>query len=423
MDLLNEITSWILTVFSVLVAFKGIYYVIGFFAKPKEFASAKENHRYAVVVAARNEECVIGNLLKSLSAQDYPKDLLTVFVVADNCTDRTAEIAREHGAVVYERFDPTKARKGWALEFLFENIARDYGIESFEGYFFFDADNVVTANFVKEMNNVFDSGARVVNGYRCAKNFDANCISAAYGVHWCKSMLCMHRPRTLLSTTTHFAGTGFLLASECLKEGWHYHCLTEDTELCIDLVARGYKIVACESAVFFDEQPVSFKIACRQRMRWIKGRLAVFFKAGHKLLLGIFRQKGIQKFSCYDIFFYVFPYGLFTLFVGAIYPVTSAAITFFSGGALPVLSWLKGLLLGAASLYLSSFLEGIVVLIREQKHVYCSRKKQLVYAFLIPWFHLVTIPLSLLCLILKIEWKVIPHEDETAVEEVIKKKE
>ena len=133
------------TVFTVCVAIFGLYVaayvVIGFFCT-KKFKPANKFHKYAILIAARNEKAVIGNLLDSIKRQDYPQDYLTVFVVADNCTDNTAEIARNKGAVCYERFNDTQKTKGFALQFLFENIKKDYGIDSFEGYFIFDADNL-----------------------------------------------------------------------------------------------------------------------------------------------------------------------------------------------------------------------------------------------------------------------------------------
>ena len=108
-----------------LLAYKAVFFAIGFLFTRK-FKPAKNKHKYGILIAARNEETVIGNLLDSINKQDYPKDKLTVFVVADNCTDNTAEIARKHGAKVYERFDDTKKTKGFALEFLFENIEKLY---------------------------------------------------------------------------------------------------------------------------------------------------------------------------------------------------------------------------------------------------------------------------------------------------------
>ena len=159
------------TVFSAMLAYKVIYRIIGLFFTRK-FKPAKKQHKYAIVIAARNEEKVIGNLLDSIAKQDYPKELLTVFVVADNCTDKTAEVARRHGAICYERFDNEHRTKGFALQLLFERIGEDYGRESFEGYFVFDADNLLKSDYISRMNDSFDEGEKLITSYRNTKNFD-----------------------------------------------------------------------------------------------------------------------------------------------------------------------------------------------------------------------------------------------------------
>ena len=123
------------------VFYRKIYFLIGMFFTRK-FKPAKKKHKYAIVIAARNEEKVIGNLIDSIHKQDYPKDLLTIFVVADNCTDSTAKIVRDKGCICYERFDSEHKTKGYALEFLFDKIEEDYKRNSFEGFFVFDADNL-----------------------------------------------------------------------------------------------------------------------------------------------------------------------------------------------------------------------------------------------------------------------------------------
>ena len=125
--LFKNIYSVIGTILSIVVIHKAFYFVIGMFFTRK-FKPAKKKHKYGIVIAARNEKYVIGNLLDSINKQDYPKDKLTVFVVADNCTDDTAEIARSKGAICYERHDQEHKTKGFALEFLFDKIleSRDY---------------------------------------------------------------------------------------------------------------------------------------------------------------------------------------------------------------------------------------------------------------------------------------------------------
>ena len=149
--------------------------------KPKRFQAEKQ-HRFAVVTAAINEEQVIGNLIASIKKQNYPAELLDIFVVADNCTDQTAKVARSAGAVVYERTNPEKRGKGYALEFLFDKIQEDYGWDNYEGFFVFDADNLLDENFVVEMNAVFDHGYKIITSYRNSKNYDSNWISAGYSL-------------------------------------------------------------------------------------------------------------------------------------------------------------------------------------------------------------------------------------------------
>ena len=68
------------------------------------------------IIPAHNEEIVVGNLIASLQKQNYPKDLYDIYVIADNCTDNTAEVARKAGAIVYERFDEEHKTKGYALD-------------------------------------------------------------------------------------------------------------------------------------------------------------------------------------------------------------------------------------------------------------------------------------------------------------------
>ena len=137
-------------------------------AKAEDFIEKDgEPHRFGFVIAARNEENVIANLIESIRQQNYPSDMIDVFVVADNCTDKTADVAREAGAVVYERFNDEQVGKSYALNYLFNKINADYGsYRAYDGYFIFDADNIVGKDFTRAMNNEFCKGYRVVTGYR-----------------------------------------------------------------------------------------------------------------------------------------------------------------------------------------------------------------------------------------------------------------
>lgn len=273
-----------------MVFHKKIYRVLGFFFT-RRFKPAQNKHKYAIVIAARNEQSVIGNLLDSIKQQDYPQELITVFVVADNCTDKTAEVARSKGAICYERFDNERKTKGFALQYLFECIERDYGRKSFEGYFVFDADNLLKEDYISRMNDSFDAGEKIITSYRNTKNFNEGWIASTYALHWLRSIRQNHRARSLLRLATNIQGTGFLFTNEIVEKGWKYTSLTEDRALTADAVAQGYRISYNDKAEFYDEQPTSLKVALRQRLRWSKGHLLAFVESGPYLFINVFFGK------------------------------------------------------------------------------------------------------------------------------------
>ena len=462
----------VFAVLAVLTYYKKIYKYIGFFVKAKKFEPAPQTKKYGIVIAARNEELVIGNLVKSLHNQTYPRENFRVFVVADNCdeNDKTAEIARECGATVYERHCPEKARKGWALEYLFENIEKDFGIQSFDGYLFFDADNVVSRDYLERMNEAFSTGVDGVIGYRNSKNFDQNWISAHYSIHFMRSSMNLHRPRGRLNLCTHIAGTGYLLSSEMLKDGWHYSSLTEDTQATMDFAVQGKRIEYCEAAEFFDEQPYEIRVMLRQRLRWAKGRMACFFRYGAKLFYGLVRffkqkkdvknppikifnyEKGTFKslsflkkikffidrvmdlcgfvidivaiplkfiaknFTNFDMIFYLIPISFFKRMVWIAFEIAWFCVgwqagTLLDNGISPIIMGFVGALFGTLSTYVSNIISGLMVVIREWKHIRCPNKFKLAF-YLITWpLHDMIYPfICLASLFMHVTWKPIKHD-------------
>ena len=454
---LNGIVAIIATVLGVLMAYKGFYMVLGLVCRAKKFAPAPMTRKYGIIIAARNEENVLGLLLESLAKQTYPADLYKVFVVADNCTDHTAQIAREYGACVYERNCPEKARKGWALEFLFENIARDFGIKTFDGFIFFDADNIVAKDYIEQINNAFATGCDAVIGYRNTKNFDRNWISAHYGLHFMRSSMTLHRPRSRLGLSSHIAGTGYLLSTELVQDGWCYHCLTEDTQATMDFVVCGKRIEYCEAAEFYDEQPYQFKVMARQRIRWAKGRMACFAAFGYRLLFGLFRKfpkektaeqpcgdaqeknpiyrvgasvstflsrvfKPIRKnLSCYDMFFYLLPNSMVSLlldlaqFIVSVVVAANAGQLIFENAATWVIAVI-GLVFGSLLSYVGSILIGLLVVIREWPHIHCAKSKIALYLLTWPLFDKLYAYLCVISLFMRVKWKPIKHDEAISIE-------
>ena len=218
-DIIMLVNYIFVTLLGVLSAYRFLFIMLGFFKAPR-YKKSTDYKNYAFMISARNEEKVIGNLVKSIKKQKYPQDKITVFVVADNCTDKTAEKAKDAGAVVYERFNNEFIGKGYALNFLTKHIIQDYGsMMAFDGYFIIDADNVLDAYFVEKMNDAFSAGNKVVRSYISSNNFGSNFISAGYGYHHLRIMRTLHIPRTKLNLSCTVNGTGVLISSEILAGG------------------------------------------------------------------------------------------------------------------------------------------------------------------------------------------------------------
>ena len=452
---------------TIMLAYHSIYFIIGIF-KTRKFKKAKVKHKYAILIAARNEEKVIGNLLDSIAKQDYPSDLLTTFVVADNCTDSTAAIARKRGAVCYERFNDQDKTKGFALEFLFNNIEHDYGINSFEGYFIFDADNLLNTNFVSKMNDAFDSGEKIITSYRNTKNFDENWIASTYALHWIRSSRTSHRARSYLGLATNIQGTGFLFANEIVKNGWHYTSLTEDRALTADAVSNGYMISYQDEAIFYDEQPIKLKVALRQRLRWSKGHLLAFLESGPKLFKNIFKnnrslvkneknewskiKKSFRyRFASYDTLMQLTPFSVLNLVKFLLIAVIIYSCYTYTNGInnmsidfgntflskLNLFSFkiniepgIKALFIGVliafwyhliylVGAYFTAMLMPIYLFIIDRKRIKkMSFFKKVLFVFTWPIFDIIGRYTTYIALFKKVTWKPIPHESQITIDDI-----
>ena len=285
-------------VFSVCYVYQIFYVFVTLTKKPPQ-RTAKKNHRYAVIVAARNENAVIGDLIHSIRVQNYPQELIDIFVVADNCTDNTAAVAQEAGAIVFPRFNTEQIGKGYALDYGFSCIRQHYSENEYEAYFVFDADNVLDVNYFREMNKTFDSGAVASTSYRNSKNYGSNWITAGYAVWFMREAKYLSQARLTLGTSCAVSGTGFFISAKIIDEmgGWKYHMLTEDIEFSTASIIQGRRISYTPTAMLYDEQPLTFRDSWNQRFRWAKGFYQVFFGYGGKLVKGIFTNPKGSRFG------------------------------------------------------------------------------------------------------------------------------
>ena len=398
--------------FAIFVLFFCFYsyqfgYVIVRMFKRMPVKVAKKQHKYAVLIAARNESAVIGELLESIKAQNYPQELIDIFVVADNCTDNTADVARRHGATVIERTNQIRVGKGYALNYAFREIKNTCGIENYEGYIIFDADNILQPDYIKEINAVFDSGYRVVTSYRNSKNYGYNWISAGYALWFLRESKYLNGARMLCKTSCAISGTGFLVSSEIIKRdgGWNYSLMTEDIEFTIAKVIEGELIGYAEKAVLYDEQPVKFKTSWHQRMRWTKGFYQVMYYYGMKLFRGCFSKKG---FRCFDMLATIAPATLLTLSM-LIINITSVCYGVYIANDELVKTALLEIWFAVRNVYVSLFFFGLVTIITEWKQIYCSAPKKVLYLFTFPVFMFTYVPIAVAAIFRKVTWKPIQH--------------
>ena len=363
MDTILTINIVIAVVFTCCYAYQ-LFFLAVPFTKKQEPHKPEVLHRFAILICARNEEAVIADLIQSIRHQTYDQSLLTVFVMADNCTDATADIARREGAVVYTRFNREKVGKGYALEQLLLHIEEDYP-KVYDGFFVFDADNLVDANFVADLNN----------------------------------------SRMLLGTSCAVSGTGFLFSRQVMEStnGWKFHLLTEDIEFSVHHILQGRKIGFCADAVLYDEQPVTFRQSWRQRLRWARGFLQVFRKYGFGLVKGI----GKGHFSCYDMSMTVMPAYILTVGLIIAYLVGGVMSTAEGISFLPCLMYILQTFLG---LYVVLFLVGVFTTITEWKRIHTTPLRKVLYTVTFPLFMLTYIPISMVALFSrKVQWKPIEH--------------
>ena len=401
------------TLFTLCYFYQFVYVVVELFKKSNTY-KANKLHKYAVIVAARNEDKVIGELLNSIQAQTYPKELLDVYVVADNSTDKTAEIAKNHGAYVYERNDNVYVGKGYALDWLFHKIKREHADQNYEAFIVFDADNVISETFVEEMNKMFDNGYRIITSYRNSKNYADNWITAGYSLWFLREAKFLNDPRMQIGTSCAISGTGFLVSSEIINNngGWIHHLLTEDIEFTVSSILDGEQIGYCRNAVLFDEQPTTLHQSYLQRLRWAKGFYQVVANYGSRLFRGIFKK----SFSCYDLLMTVMPAMLFTLLSTLMNIVAIPVAVAGDSPYLPIL--LRTLGQTFFSFYMVFFLLGAITTITEWKQIHCSSFKKILYTFTFPLFMATYVPISIIALFKKVKWEPILHKVSKTASEI-----
>lgn len=393
--ILLSISRFWLLLMGLCCAYQLGYTLLSLVKTPRWKPGAGTN-RYAVLICARNEAAVLPKLLESLRAQDYP-GVLDLYVAADNCTDDTARLARKGGATVFERHDLVHVGKGYALNFLLHRIWAEG--KHYDGYLFFDADNLARPDFVRRLDGVFSPECPVVAGYRNTKNY-RGWVAAGQGLCFIREVRFLNCPRTLLGFSGNVTGTGFLVSEEILRTagGWPWHCLCEDLEFSTVQMIAGRRIAYCPQAEYFDEQPATLSQSVRQRLRWCKGFLQVMASRG----AGLGRAALRGSWSCADLLISRIAPVLFNLLALGFAAVGAA----LAGGPVLVLAALGRIL---ACGYLSMLVMAALTTCTEWKRIQAPAVWKLAGIFTFPLYMATYLPIALVACVRRVEWTPVAH--------------
>lgn len=377
--------------------------------KEKPAASFKPKKRFALVVAAHNEEIVISELVDSLKNIKYPNDMYDIFVVADNCTDKTADIAEEHGAIILRRFNKIEKGKGYALEWAFDKIFKME--KHYDAFCIFDADNLVSPNFLLEMNKRMCEGYRVIQGYIDSKNPFDSWISASYSIAFWTANRLYQLPRFYLNMSCSLCGTGFCVDSELIREmGWGATCLTEDLEFTMKLALRGIYVGWSHDAVVYDEKPLTLKQSWNQRIRWMQGYADCTGRFLGKLLYQAIKEKNLIAFDCATYLlqpFRIIIFGIMTVLAYLQFFYPQGGI-FQMNYIVPNYIWMIFLV--------AQFLYGPLIIMSERRFNW----KVLLAYFVYPFYNLTWVPITLVGMLHsdKKEWSHTAHTRKINMNEI-----
>ncbi|ANA79105.1 glycosyl transferase family 2 [Paenibacillus vortex V453] len=380
-------TDAIFIALQLFLAAVGVYqFVFSLFGliKRKKKQHFEPNKSFAVLVAAHNEEQVVGALMENLKQLNYPKDLYDVFVICDNCTDRTAEIVRAHGMNACVRTNQNLRGKGYAIEWMLKELwamPRQY-----DAVVMFDADNLADPNFLIEMNNDLSSGARVIQGYIDTKNPEDSWITASYGVSYWYINRLWQLSRSNLNMANFLGGTGMCFETNLLKEmGWGATSLVEDLEFTMRSVMRGVYPKFNYDAKVFDEKPLTFKASARQRLRWMQGHFTVARRYFFPLLWRAIKERSLVKLdlALYGVNVYIV---LLTFLLTAVIWIDNS---FFDGPNIANLYGYLPLWLSFTAIAANVFTFMIAMLLEKVKY-----KKVYLYLVLFPIYLLSWYPIT-----------------------------
>jgi cellulose synthase/poly-beta-1,6-N-acetylglucosamine synthase-like glycosyltransferase len=266
-----------------------------FASRQTKLRQESPTHRFLILVPAHNEERLLPSLLANLRQLDYPQSLYQVHIVADNCTDRTAELARSGGATAHERVDEQQRGKGYALQWLMQQLWASS--EPHDAVLILDADSIISANFLTVMDARLAGGERAIQAYYAVRDPQDSWSASLRSV----ALAALHylRPlgRVLLGGSAGPKGNGMVFAAEIVREYKWSASLTEDIEYHMELILGGRRVTFAPDALVWAEMPSSLKASQTQNVRWERGRQEMLRRYVPRLLRAALARRSYLLFD------------------------------------------------------------------------------------------------------------------------------
>ena len=271
---MNYLLDLLLIPMQVIIVIYTVYYfilaVVGMW-RSRVHKNYTPKNSFAIVVCAHNEEAVVGELVKNLRGLDYPDELYDIFVVADNCTDKTAEVASAAGANVHVRENKQEVGKGYAMGWMFDRVEKME--RKYDAFLIFDADNLVHPQFMLEMNDHLEKGESVIQGYLNSKNPTDSWVAGTFSIAFWMVNHMWHLAKYRIGLSTALGGTGMCIRTSIIREyGWDCNSLTEDMEFSMKLLTHSIRTCWGHDAIVYDEKVTTMMASCKQRLRWAQGQ-------------------------------------------------------------------------------------------------------------------------------------------------------
>ncbi len=409
---IQQALIWIITIYWI---YQLVVSICSFITLKEKPLIVNKEHKFLAIIPAHNEEAVISNLIESLKNQTYPKDKYDICVIADNCTDRTKEIAENLGARVFERHeeDPAKKTKGDALRLFLNTLLSDSKID-YDAFFVFDADNIVDKNFIKAMNKHLCQGEEVVQGYRDIKNPTDSWIASGYAIFYWTMNRFYHLARYNAGLSPLINGTGFMVKFEAIRPtGWNTNTLTEDIEFSLKRIIQGKKLGWATDAVVYDEQPVKFKPSWSQRSRWTIGHIQCLHEYTLPLAKAAKNNKTLMNF---DGLLYML--GSIPMFIITILLLVLNAVSYLFDG-MTTYDFILNIARYMIPTFILPILVAIAIMLMDKKPVKKMWKGLLMYPiFLASW-----LAINFKCLFKRdTTWEKIEHVRDVKINDVENKK-